>query len=197
VARFRRRAARTGLFDESLPEGDGPPVETIHEAARREARRGGEPAVLATAVTGVDGGGVLVPKTRDGLVEVRVGGPGVVAYTLFGAWGANESDELPEVTLARSRALSGRVVDAAGAAGGDAGVVLIPPVAGANGPCPRDEDASNGTFRSTGPGDGERDVVEARHAPARARAERDAVRLWPWRRMGGSLPSKKPAAGSL
>ncbi|MBL8113362.1 MAG: carboxypeptidase regulatory-like domain-containing protein [Acidobacteria bacterium] len=184
------------------------PLETVHEAARREARGGAEAAALATAVTGADGAGVLVPKGREGLVEVRVGGPGVVAHTLSGAWDANESDDLPEMTLARSRSLSGRVVDAAGAAVEDAEVELLPQVAESAGRAvpQRTKTAANGTFRFDGASAAGNAISVSKpgHAPVRLLAQRAGTLARPLAlgvpvTLSGTvvLPSKKPAAGAL
>ncbi len=187
------------------------PVETAHETARREARGGAEPAALATAVTGADGSAVLAvggAAASEGLVEVRVSGTGAVAYTLDGAWGVSESDELPEIQLTRSAALSGRVVDAAGAPLEGADVELTPRVAESLGRAVplRTKTAANGTFRFEGASAAGNAISVSKpgYAPVRLLAlkagtiPRPFVLASPLPISGTVvLPSKKPAAGAL
>ena len=185
------------------------PYETPTAGARREARGGGEPKPVATAVTAADGSFVLVlPEEAKGVV-LRASGGGVRAVLFDGVYDAGESTDLGEKVLARGEAIAGKVVDAAGAPIAGAELTLRAPTPGDADVLPapvRTMTGEDGTFRLDGAAPsgntlsaGKRGFAPASNENTRAGALAKPIVLAPGIPLAGAvkpLPGRS-AAGTL
>lgn len=103
------------------------PFENGFDEARREARREGPPAALATATTRPDGSFSVPLAATPGGASVRLGfsGGGAAPRTLDASFDAG-GDDAGDVRLARAAVLAGRVVDERGGPVVGATVTLRP-----------------------------------------------------------------------
>ncbi len=92
------------------------PFEAPLEAARREARGGPTPAAVATTTTTSDGGFALTLTAGAPNVQLRVEVGSFQAVRLASVFDGTDTADVGDVALAKSAALTGRVVDAHNAA---------------------------------------------------------------------------------
>jgi protocatechuate 3,4-dioxygenase beta subunit len=143
---FAASVARSGEIRGRLLVGDKPavgavvsavPYEAPFEKAKREAKQGSDPAVLAKGVAGPDGAFTLsIPPAEPGkerLFQILVEGAGAVPAIFEGVWDASETDNLGERVLQKAQRLAGKVVDAAGAPVAGVAVTLEPGSSGVPG----------------------------------------------------------------
>lgn len=191
------------------------PFEEPLAKARREARGEAEPAPLATATAGKDGGFALrVPATpgKETIFLVRFGARGAVPADQLGIYDATEAEDLGEISLRRAEALAGRVTGPGGRPVAGARVALsamgrfneeggqLPPV------LQETTTGPDGTFRfeSAAADRNELVVTAAGLAPARvpaakAGALRGAIALVAGTSLSGTVTGRdgRPAPGTL
>ncbi len=200
--------AAVGVTVSALPFEDG------FAAARREARREGQPAPLASATTRADGTfAVALAAPAAQTVRLAFSG-GTAAPRILEALFGSSGDDAGDVRLPRAAALAGRVVDARGGPVVGATVSLWP----GGGAVVQDTSAASGILQSaTTKADGTFRIEAASaesnrlrvEAPGFATQEREPVRggalarpvtLAPGRALRGSVTladRRTPAAGAL
>ena len=107
--------------------------ESPHDAARRAARGGPAAAALASTTTRPDGTFTLTVAPEAASLVLRVDGASFVPVRLAGLFDGSTDTNVGDVHAAEASTLSGRVVDARGAAVAGATLTLepgVPPFAG-------------------------------------------------------------------
>ena len=110
---------RAGEFKGRLLLGDKPangaavaavPYETPFEKAKREAKRGADPAALAKNTAGADGAFTLTVPAEPGKekpIQILIEKPGAVSVLFEDVWDASETEDLGEHVPQKAAARAG------------------------------------------------------------------------------------------